>query len=193
MILVLAPTLREAHAYGQSIGKRVRHATNPTLVGGNIQEIVELPSWDSYRGRHGVNAAIKSYRRRRPQTVYTVAEDWDYAAYSQQRQAELTLAAVAALGGNELARRQVLFDAANRAVVALADELKLTVEEVLRGALAHEGEFVNPWKQVEELPLEAATEKAEVPDFVEAKPARKPRGKAAAATVDAKSIPDVEF
>ena len=195
MILVLAPTLREAHAYGQSIGKRVRHATNPTLVVGDIEEIVELPSWEAYRGRHGVNSAVKAYRRRRPKTRYTFAEDWDYARYVQDRAAELAFQAVEALGGSELARRQVLFDAANRAVVTLASELQLTVEEVLQGALAHEGEFVNPWKQVEELPLEYVTENEDVPQMStdEDKPKPRRRPKVSGGVVDAKSIPDVEF
>jgi hypothetical protein len=136
-VLVLAGSIREATAWSSATGNRIRYAANAGVVDGagrSISHIVELPSWNGYRARHPVNAAVRAHRRKYG-TPYTVTEDWDYEGYLAD-QADKTLQRVGeALAGNATARREVLVTAANRAVEALAADLCVPVEQLLIDAL----------------------------------------------------------
>jgi hypothetical protein len=133
-ILVLAASLREANAYGKSRGiRRVRWAATPSLVSGGIDEIVELPSWRTYRSRFGIEAAVKTYLRRRPETPRRLDEEWDYRAY-------LASVAPSTVDTPKTSERDALVEQANRAVEALAADLGVDVRDLLTQALSGTGE-----------------------------------------------------
>jgi hypothetical protein len=134
--LVLASSMREANAWGEAHGVRVRHATNASLVTGYFSDIVELRSWNTYRTRHGVNAAVRSYLRKTLRKVeYRVDREWDYEAYQAQKAADVLAKAGRAVAGDPAARREILVDAANQAVEALAKDLGISVGHLLAEAL----------------------------------------------------------
>lgn len=121
-VLVLAGNLWEANAYGREKGFRVRFATGPEIVQ-VANRIVELPSFRQRRDRFAMQAALTARLRYGKGVEYEFASDWTWTRPTPADRAPKP---------ERKSDREVLVDAFDAATEALAANMQMTSEELIR-------------------------------------------------------------
>lgn len=156
-VLVLAGSLREANAYARAKGLRIRYATGPEAIHA-AKSIVELPSFRKRRDRHAMLQALNNVLKfdRRGGVEYVLDEGWEMPKPVHVVPAE----------DDAQARRDMLVDVANRAVEALANDLGITPEELIKRVAADFDEVKDVTPPQDELPI------PDLPPVPEGEPAK---------------------